>query len=112
MWYLQEQKHFFFFLKKKNKTKHFTIAKLRFWSNNSAICDRWVRKWGLNDIGFGREKTTYCYFATATSLPFEFAIKVGKLTAKTAILITVADDLFDEEGSLDDLEALTKAVIR
>ncbi|KAL0793849.1 hypothetical protein Bca101_065226 [Brassica carinata] len=72
----------------------------------------WVKKWGLNDIGFGREKTTYCYFATATSLPFESAIKVGKLTAKTAILVTVADDLFDEEGSLEDLEALTEAVIR
>ncbi|KAF8062889.1 hypothetical protein N665_1186s0002 [Sinapis alba] len=72
----------------------------------------WVKKWGLNDIGFGREKTTYCYFATATSLPFESAIKVGKLTAKTAILVTVADDLFDEEGSLEDLEALTQAVIR
>lgn len=76
------------------------------------IWDRWVKKWGLDDIGFGREKTTYCYFATATSLPFETAVKVGKLTAKSAILITVADDLFDEEGSLDDLKDLTKAVLR
>ncbi|KFK40733.1 hypothetical protein AALP_AA2G034100 [Arabis alpina] len=72
----------------------------------------WVKKWGLNDIGFGREKTIYCYFATATSLPFEYAIKVGKLAAKSAILITVADDFFDEEGSLEDLKALSKAVLR
>ncbi|CAA7015168.1 unnamed protein product [Microthlaspi erraticum] len=72
----------------------------------------WVKKWGLNDIGFGREKTTYCYFATATSLPFETAVKVGKLAAKSAILITVADDFFDEEGSLDDLKVLTQAVLR
>ncbi|XP_024005035.1 (E,E)-geranyllinalool synthase isoform X2 [Eutrema salsugineum] len=72
----------------------------------------WVKKWGLNDIGFGREKTTYCYFATVTSLPFESAIKVGKLTAKIGILITVADDFFDEEGSLDELKALNKAVTR
>ncbi|CAH2047854.1 unnamed protein product [Thlaspi arvense] len=72
----------------------------------------WVKKLGLNDIGFGREKTTYCYFASATSLPFEYASKFGKLTAKTAILITVADDLFDEEGSLDDLKVLTRAVMR
>lgn len=71
-----------------------------------------MKKWGLDDIGFGREKTTYCYFATATSLPFETAVKVGKLTAKSAILITVADDFFDEEGSLDDLKDLTQAVLR
>ncbi|KAL1210783.1 (E,E)-geranyllinalool synthase [Cardamine amara subsp. amara] len=72
----------------------------------------WVKKWGLNDIGFGREKTTYCYFATATSLPYEYAIRVGKLAAKSGILITIADDFFDEEGCLDDLKALTKAILR
>lgn len=47
-----------------------------------------------------------------TSLPYEYAIKVGKLAAKSAILITIADDFFDEEGSFNDLEALTKAVLR
>ncbi|EOA33506.1 hypothetical protein CARUB_v10019776mg [Capsella rubella] len=72
----------------------------------------WVKKWGLSDIGFGREKTTYCYFATVTSLPYEYGIKLGKLAAKSAILITIADDFFDEEGSFNDLEALTKAVLR
>ncbi|CAA0306496.1 unnamed protein product [Arabidopsis thaliana] len=72
----------------------------------------WVKKWGLSDIGFGREKTTYCYFATVTSLPYEYAIKFGKLAAKCAILITIADDFFDEKGSFNDLEALTKAVLR
>lgn len=71
-----------------------------------------MKKWGLNDIGFGREKTTYCYFAIATSLPYEYAIRFGKLGAKSAILITIADDFFDEEGSLDDLKALTKAILR
>ncbi|KAG7585056.1 Terpene synthase metal-binding domain [Arabidopsis thaliana x Arabidopsis arenosa] len=72
----------------------------------------WVKKWGLSDIGFGREKTTYSYFATVTSLPYEYAIKFGKLAAKSAILITIADDFFDEVGSFNDLEALTKAVLR
>ncbi|KAH0936409.1 hypothetical protein HID58_013526, partial [Brassica napus] len=71
-------------------------------------------KWGLSDIGFGREKTTYCYFAasSSTSLPFESAANVRKLMAKSGILITVADDFFDEEGSPDELEALTEAVQR
>ncbi|CAE5962780.1 unnamed protein product [Arabidopsis arenosa] len=72
----------------------------------------WVKKWGLIDIGFGREKTTYSYFATVTSLPYEYAIKFGKLAAKSAILITIADDFFDEVASFNDLEALTKAVLR
>ncbi|CDY15000.1 BnaCnng04030D [Brassica napus] len=75
---------------------------------------KWVKKWGLYDIGFGREKTTYCYFAasSSTSLPFESAANVRKLMAKSGILITVADDFFDEEGSSDELEALTEALIR
>ncbi|KFK22220.1 hypothetical protein AALP_AAs67262U000200 [Arabis alpina] len=75
---------------------------------------KWVKKWGLNDIGFGREKTTYCYFAASasTSFPFESVANIRKLMAKSGILITVADDFFDEEGSADELEALTKAVIR
>ena len=47
-----------------------------------------------------------------TSLPYEYAIKFGKLAAKTAILITIADDFFDEKGSFNDLEGLTKAVLR
>ncbi|CAE5962779.1 unnamed protein product [Arabidopsis arenosa] len=74
----------------------------------------WVKKSGLNDIGFGREKTTYCYFAasSSTSLPIKTATNIRKLMAKSGILITVADDFFDEEGSFDELEALTKAVIR
>ncbi|CAN6830071.1 unnamed protein product [Brassica oleracea] len=75
---------------------------------------KWVKKWGLYDIGFGREKTTYCYFAasSSTSLPFESAANVRKLMAKSGILITVADDFFDEEGSSDELEPLTEAVMR
>lgn len=73
-----------------------------------------MKRWGLNDIGFGREKTTYCYFAasSSTSLPFESAANVRMLMAKSGILITVADDFFDEEGSPDELEALTQAVLR
>lgn len=73
-----------------------------------------MKNWGLNDIGFRREKTTYCYFAasSSTSLPFESETNVRKLMAKSGILITVADDFFDEEGSVDELEALTKAVRR
>lgn len=69
---------------------------------------------GLNDIGFGREKTTYCYFAASSSTSFSFksSANIRKLMAKSGILITVADDFFDEEGSVDELKALAKAVLR
>jgi geranyllinalool synthase len=63
-------------------------------------------------MGFGREKTAYCYFAVAasTSLPQDSEIRM--MVAKSAIVITVADDFYDMEGSLDDLEKITDAVQR
>ncbi|XP_059595850.1 (E,E)-geranyllinalool synthase-like isoform X1 [Vitis vinifera] len=73
---------------------------------------RWCKDWGLTDMGFGREKTTYCYFAVAasSSLPHDSAVRT--IVAKSAILVTVADDFFDTKGSLDELESLTEAVGR
>ncbi|KAG5516848.1 hypothetical protein RHGRI_037546 [Rhododendron griersonianum] len=63
-------------------------------------------------MGFGREKTAYCYFAIASStcLPLDSTVRI--LVAKSSILVTVADDLYDMEGSLDELHALTQAVQR
>lgn len=65
-------------------------------------------------MGFGREKTTYCYFATAAaigvSLPYDSHVRL--ILAKSAILITVADDFFDIEGSLNELKSLADAVKR
>ncbi|KAL6992614.1 geranyllinalool synthase [Sarracenia purpurea var. burkii] len=63
-------------------------------------------------MGFGREKTTYCYFAVAASCSLPHDSIVRLLVAKTAILITVADDFFDMEGSLHELRALAAAVQR
>ncbi|KAJ0081665.1 hypothetical protein Patl1_09657 [Pistacia atlantica] len=73
---------------------------------------RWSKEWGLSDMGFGREKTTYCYFAIAssTSLPYDSHIRL--IVAKGAIIVTVADDYFDMEGSLNELINLTDAVKR
>ena len=63
-------------------------------------------------MGFGREKTTYCYFAVAasTSLPQDSDIRMN--VAKSAIVITVADDFYDMEGSLDELKKLTDSIQR
>jgi len=63
-------------------------------------------------MGFGREKTTYCYFAVAASstLPHDSVVRL--LVAKSGILITVADDFFDMEGSIKELQCLTEAIQR
>ncbi|KAK3028498.1 hypothetical protein RJ639_038566 [Escallonia herrerae] len=73
---------------------------------------RWSKDTGLGDMGFGREKTTYCYFAVAASscLPHDSLVRM--IVAKSAILITVADDFFDMKGALDELQELTVAVQR
>lgn len=63
-------------------------------------------------MGFGREKTTYCYFAVAASNSLPRGSAVRLIVAKSAILITVADDFFDMKGSLDDLRSLNEAVQR
>ncbi|XP_027160313.1 S-linalool synthase-like [Coffea eugenioides] len=73
---------------------------------------RWSTESGLADMGFGREKTTYCYFAISACccLPHDSIIRL--IVAKAAVLITVADDFYDMEGSITELEALTEAVQR
>nr|AGN70888.1 geranyllinalool synthase [Grindelia hirsutula] len=73
---------------------------------------RWSEEWGLTEMGFGREKTMYCYFAIAasTSLPHDSIIRM--LVAKSAILITVADDFFDMQGNLQELHLLIEAIHR
>ncbi|XP_076910575.1 S-linalool synthase-like [Bidens hawaiensis] len=73
---------------------------------------RWSKKWGLSEMGFGREKTLYCYFAVSAStcLPHDSLIRM--LVAKSAILITVADDFFDMRGSLEELHFLIDAINR
>ncbi|KAI8567581.1 hypothetical protein RHMOL_Rhmol02G0133000 [Rhododendron molle] len=73
---------------------------------------RWTKEWGLSEMGFGREKTTYCYFAVAASGSLPRGSAVRLMVAKSAILITVADDFFDMKGSLDDLRSLNEAVQR
>ena len=63
-------------------------------------------------MGFGREKTTYCYFAAAASATLPPYSDIRLIITKSAILITVADDFFDERGSLVELKNLTNAVKR
>ncbi|XP_060957707.1 (E,E)-geranyllinalool synthase isoform X1 [Cannabis sativa] len=75
---------------------------------------RWCKYWGLNEMGFGREKSTYCYFAVASaccSLPYDSPIRL--MVAKGAIIITITDDFFDmKESLITELKTFTKAFQR
>ncbi|XP_054801413.1 (E,E)-geranyllinalool synthase-like [Prosopis cineraria] len=74
---------------------------------------RWSEDLGLRSMGFGREKTTYCYYAVAaaaSSLPHDSHARM--LAAKSAIVITVADDFFDMKASLPQLDDLMDAIGR
>ncbi|XWS12697.1 hypothetical protein CRYUN_Cryun37aG0112700 [Craigia yunnanensis] len=82
------------------------------YKNEMAELKSWCLKWGLSDMGFGREKTMYCYFAISASLSLPYDSDIRMMVAKSAILITVADDFFDMEGSLNELNILTDAVRR
>ncbi|PQM39115.1 S-linalool synthase [Prunus yedoensis var. nudiflora] len=74
--------------------------------------ERWSKEMGLADMGFARQKTTYCHFAVASTASNSSLSDVRLAVVKSAILVTVADDFFDTEGSMDELEALANAVNR
>uniref|UniRef100_A0A804HZA8 Terpene synthase metal-binding domain-containing protein n=1 Tax=Musa acuminata subsp. malaccensis TaxID=214687 RepID=A0A804HZA8_MUSAM len=48
---------------------------------------------GLSKMGIGQERTTYCF-------------------AECGVIVTIADDLFDEKGSLNEVERLTESIHR
>ncbi|THU44186.1 hypothetical protein C4D60_Mb02t04750 [Musa balbisiana] len=82
------------------------------YKNELGELKRWSEESGLSKMGFGREKTTYCYFLATvpTCLPLHSDLR--KIVAKCAIIVIIADDFFDEKGSLNELECLTEAVHR
>ncbi|XP_077242091.1 terpene synthase 04 [Tasmannia lanceolata] len=73
---------------------------------------RWSMNSGLSNMGFGREKTEYLYFAIASTVYHPSLSDVRMIITKSAILVTVADDFFDMEGSLDELNKLTEGIQR
>ncbi|GMI82368.1 terpene synthase 04, GERANYLLINALOOL SYNTHASE, TERPENE SYNTHASE 4 [Hibiscus trionum] len=82
------------------------------YKKETAELKSWCLKWGLSNMGFGRERTMYCYFAISSCLSLPYDSDIRMVAAKSAILITVADDFFDMKGSLDELNILTDAVRR
>ncbi|KAJ8616328.1 hypothetical protein MRB53_035700 [Persea americana] len=72
----------------------------------------WTRDNGISSIGFGRDKTVYCYFAMATTAYHPHLSAVRMTSAKNGILLTIIDDFFDVQGSMDELTRFTDAVER
>ncbi|XP_019708546.2 S-linalool synthase-like [Elaeis guineensis] len=92
-------------------TKNFTTRQSVYRTELKEL-KRWSKDTGLANMGFGREKTTYCYFIAATPISHPLDSEARKIVAKCAVLVTVADDFFDEHGSLDELQRLNEAVRR
>jgi ent-kaurene synthase len=69
-----------------------------------------VKENKLNQLQFARQKQTYCYLsASATIFPPE--LSDARISwAKNSVLVTVADDFFDVEGSKEELENLVALV--
>ncbi|XVE87985.1 hypothetical protein DITRI_Ditri19aG0032000 [Diplodiscus trichospermus] len=82
------------------------------YKNELEQAKRWSRSKGMNDIGFGREKTEYTYFAIASSIPLPYDSDIRMIIAKSAVVITVADDFYDMEAPLDELNSLADAIGR
>ncbi|XP_021902270.1 (E,E)-geranyllinalool synthase-like [Carica papaya] len=93
-------------------TKNFEYRQSIFKNELDHHLKGWTTKWGFDKMRFAREKTTDCYFAFAASNALDHYSNVRIILTKAAILITVADDFFDMEGSLHDLQILADAVQR
>ncbi|PON80600.1 S-linalool synthase [Parasponia andersonii] len=91
--------------------QNFMLRQSKF-RNELKNLQRWSKRFGLTSIGFAREKTAYCYFAVAATIPLLPLSDVRLTLVKSACLVTVADDFFDAGGSLEELKRLTTAVQR
>ncbi|PON84631.1 S-linalool synthase [Trema orientale] len=91
--------------------QNFMLRQSKF-RNELKDLQRWSKRFGLTNMGFAREKTAYCYFAVAATVPLLPLSDVRLTLVKSACLVTVADDFFDAGGSLEELKRLTTAVQR
>ncbi|XP_058095948.1 (E,E)-geranyllinalool synthase-like isoform X1 [Magnolia sinica] len=95
-----------------NLAKDNYIYRQSIYRNELEELKRWVRDSGISSLGFGRDKTTYCYFAVATNA-YDTQMRAVRITStKNGILLTIIDDFFDEYGSMDELRCFTDAVER
>lgn len=66
----------------------------------------------MSEMGFGREKTVYTYYAVAACSCHPFDSIMRMVMAKAATIVTISDDFYDVEGSVSELDLLTTAIQR
>ncbi|WOL15860.1 ent-kaur-16-ene synthase, chloroplastic-like [Canna indica] len=72
--------------------------------------ENWVKENKLDQLGFARQKQTYCYFSAAAML-FSPEISDARISwAKNCILTILVDDFFDVGGSREELVNLISLV--
>ena len=59
---------------------------------------RWVKKYGIDQLKFARQKIKYAYFAIAANLFHPDLSDARASYAQNSVLATVADDFFDFGG--------------
>ncbi|KAB2604010.1 S-linalool synthase [Pyrus ussuriensis x Pyrus communis] len=91
--------------------ENYTLRQSMF-RNELKELEMWSKGMGLVEMGFARQKTAYCYFAVASTVSHSSLSCVRLAVAKGAVIVTVADDFFDKEGPMNELEALANAVKR
>ncbi|KVH97317.1 Terpene synthase, metal-binding domain-containing protein, partial [Cynara cardunculus var. scolymus] len=72
--------------------------------------ERWVVENRLDKLKFARQKTAYCYFSAASTLPSPELSDARISWAKNSILVGMIDDFFDVGGSMDELLNLIQSV--
>nr|CAD1840323.1 unnamed protein product [Ananas comosus var. bracteatus] len=70
----------------------------------------WVRENRLDQLGFARDKLTYCYLSAAATLYSPELTDARISWAKNGVLTTVVDDFFDIGGSQEELKNLISLV--
>ncbi|KAL6127344.1 hypothetical protein ACLB2K_075385 [Fragaria x ananassa] len=97
-----------------------TLAKLDFnlvqQLHQKELCEitRWWKNLDLkNKIPFARDRITEVYFIWVLSVYFEPQFSFARRTScKVTAILSIIDDIYDSQGTLEELELLTEAIQR
>lgn len=66
-----------------------------------------------NKIPFARDRITEVYFIWVLSVYFEPQFSFARRTScKVTAILSIIDDIYDTQGTLEELELLTEAIQR
>ncbi|KAF5761586.1 putative ent-kaurene synthase [Helianthus annuus] len=71
---------------------------------------RWIAEKKLDQLKFAREKSAYCYFTAAATLPSPELSDARLSWAKNSLLTVIVDDFFDGGATIDESTNLVYCV--